>query len=142
MCNDGLLEPGDYGIFEDWSAIDRPRDGYVCIRDRLVLEGELQEMDDEGNFYNKELYKARVHAFFLAYHQVLTYCWWLLFCPTDLESYREFEVSLERVMFIVNSLISSILMERNLALVRALGKHEQGSGPPVDCWSNWKACQE
>jgi hypothetical protein len=38
MCEDGLLGPGDYGLFEDWSAIDRLRDGYIRIRDGLVLE--------------------------------------------------------------------------------------------------------
>ncbi len=142
MCEDGLLGPGDYGIFEDWLAINRLRDGYVCIRDGLVLEGEVQEMDDKENFYNKEPYKARVCAFFLAYHQVIAYCRWLLFHPTDLEHYCRFKVSLERVMFIPCLLISSVLMERNLALVRASGKCERGSGPPIDCWSNGTACQE
>jgi hypothetical protein len=38
MCEDGLLGPGDYGIFEDGSAIDRSRDAYIRIRDGLVLE--------------------------------------------------------------------------------------------------------
>ncbi len=88
-------------------------------------------MGNKENYYNKEPYKAHVHAIFLAYHQVLTYCWWLLFRPTDLERYGKFEVSLERVMFIAHSLTSSILMERNLALVCASGKREQGSGPPL-----------
>jgi hypothetical protein len=37
MCKDGLLGLGDYGIFEDWSAIDRSRDGYIRIRDGLIL---------------------------------------------------------------------------------------------------------
>ena len=60
MCKDGLLGPGDYGIFEDWLAIDGLRDGYIRIRDGLVLEGEVQEMDDKENFYNKGPYKARV----------------------------------------------------------------------------------
>ncbi len=41
MCEDGLLGPGDYVIFKDWSAIARSRDGYIRIRDRLVLEGEV-----------------------------------------------------------------------------------------------------
>jgi hypothetical protein len=41
MCEDGLLGPGDYGIFEDWSAIDRSRIGYIRIRDGLGLEGEI-----------------------------------------------------------------------------------------------------
>ena len=27
MCEDGLLGPGDYGIFEDWLDIDRLQDG-------------------------------------------------------------------------------------------------------------------
>jgi hypothetical protein len=38
MCENGLLGPRDYGLFEDWSAIDRLRDGYICIRDGFVLE--------------------------------------------------------------------------------------------------------
>jgi hypothetical protein len=50
MCEDGLLGPGDYGIFEDWSAIDRSRDGYIHIRDGLVSEGEIQEMNDKEIF--------------------------------------------------------------------------------------------
>jgi hypothetical protein len=50
MCKDWLLGPGDYGIFEDWSCIDKSRDVYICIRDGLVLEGEIQEMKDEENF--------------------------------------------------------------------------------------------
>jgi hypothetical protein len=124
MCKVGLSGPGDYGIFEDWLAINRSRDGYICIRDGLVLEGEVQEMDDKENLYNKEPYKAHVHAFFLAYHQVLPYCRWLLFHPTDLEHYCKFEVSLEWVMFIPRLLISSVLLEINLVFVRASGKRE------------------
>jgi hypothetical protein len=95
MCKDVLLGPGDYVIFEDWSAIARSRDGYISIKDGLVLEGEVQEVNDEVNFYDKEPYKAHVHAFFLACHQMRAYCLWLLFRPTDLERYREFKVSLE-----------------------------------------------
>ncbi len=106
---------GDYGIFKDWSAIDRSRDGYIRIRDGLVLEGEVQEMDNEENFYDEGPYKARVCRFFLAYHQVLAYCWWLLFHPTDLEHNCELEVSLEQVIFIACLLISSVLMDRNFS---------------------------
>ena len=69
------MGPGDYGLFEDWLAIDGLRDGYIRIRDGLVLEGEVQEMDNEENFYDKGPYKARVCGFFLAYHQVVTYHW-------------------------------------------------------------------
>jgi hypothetical protein len=64
MCKDGLFGPGDYVNFEDWAAIARSRDGYIHIRDGLVLEGEVQEMNNEENFYDKEPYKARVRAFF------------------------------------------------------------------------------
>jgi hypothetical protein len=112
MCEDGLLGPSNYGIFEDWSAIDRSRDGRLRNKDGLVLEGEIQEMEDEENNYDEELYKARVHAFFLAYHQMRAYCWWLLFRPTDLERYCEFKVSLERVMFYAHLLISFVLMDK------------------------------
>ncbi len=115
MCKDGLLGTGDYGLFEDWLAIDRSRDGYICIRDGLVLEGEVQEMDDKENFYNEGPCKARVCGFFLAYHQVLAYHWWLSFCPTDLEHYCKFKVSLKRVMFITCLLISFDLTDRNFS---------------------------
>jgi hypothetical protein len=50
MCEDGLLGPGDYGIFEDWSGINKSRDGYIHIRDGLVLEEEIQEMNNKENF--------------------------------------------------------------------------------------------
>jgi hypothetical protein len=53
MYEDGLLGPGDYGIFDDWSDIDSSEDGYICIRDGLVLEGEIQEMNDEENFLRR-----------------------------------------------------------------------------------------
>jgi hypothetical protein len=106
MCKDGLFGSGDYGLFEDWSTIDRSRDGYICIRDGLVLEGEVHEMNNEENLYDKEQHKARVCGFFLAYHQVLAYHRWLLFHLTDLECYRKFKVSLGQVMFIARSLIS------------------------------------
>jgi hypothetical protein len=105
MCKDGLLGLGDYGLFKDWSDIDRSRDGYIRIRDGLVLVGEIQEMNDEENFYNNGPYQACVCGFFLVYHQVVAYHWWLLFRPTDLEHHHEFEVSLERVMFIALLLV-------------------------------------
>ncbi len=60
-------------IFEDWSAIGRLRDGYIHIRDGLVLEGEVQEINNEENFYDEEPYKASVCAVFLAYHQMHAY---------------------------------------------------------------------
>jgi hypothetical protein len=113
MCKDGLLGSGDNGLFEDWLAIDRSREGYIRIRGGLVLEGEVQEMEDEENFYNEEPYKAHVCGFFLAYHQVLAYHRWLLFRLTDLEHYCKYEVSLVRVMFIARLLISFILMDKN-----------------------------
>ncbi len=97
---------------------------FALLRDGRVLEGEVQKMDDEENFYNKEPYKAHVCAFFLAYHQVVAYRQWLSFRTTDLKCYCEFKVSLEQVMFIAHSLISSVSMEQNLALVRASGKRE------------------
>jgi hypothetical protein len=36
MCKDGLLGPRDYGLFEDWLAIDGSREAYIRIRDGLV----------------------------------------------------------------------------------------------------------
>jgi hypothetical protein len=95
MCKDGLLGPGNYGIFEDWLAVDWSREEYLRIRDALVLEGGIQEMEDKENNYDEGLYKAHVYAFFLVYHQMCAYCCWLLFCLTDLERYCKFEVSLE-----------------------------------------------
>ncbi len=116
MCKDGLLGPGDYGIFEDWSAIVRSQDGYICIRDGLVLEGEIQEMNDEEIIYNDGPYQAHVCGFFLVYHQVVAYRWWLSFRPTELERYREFEVSLVRVMYLARLFIFLVLMERNFSV--------------------------
>jgi hypothetical protein len=110
MCEDGLLGPSNYGIFEDWLAINRLRDGYLCIKDGLVLEGEIQEMEDKENHYDKELCEACVHAFFLAYHEICTYRWWLLFHLTDLRRYHKFQVSLERVMVYAHLLMSFVLM--------------------------------
>ncbi len=62
------LGPGDYGLFKDWLDINRLRDGYICIRDGLILVGEIQEMNNKEIFYNNGLYQACVHGFFLAYH--------------------------------------------------------------------------
>jgi hypothetical protein len=115
MCEDGLLGGSNYVIFEDWLAIERSRDEPLRIKDGLVLEVEAQEIEFEENCYDAEPYKARVHTFFLAYHQVCAYCWWLSFRPTDLERYCEFEVSLEQVMFFACLLISFILMDRNFS---------------------------
>ena len=72
-------------------------------------------MDDEENFYDEEPYKARVCAFFLAYHQVRAYHQWLSFHPLDLEGYCEFKVSLERVVIFACSLIAFILMDGNFS---------------------------
>ena len=52
-------------------------------------------MNDEEKFYNEGPYEERVRGFFLAYHQVVAYHCWLLFCPVDLERFCEFEVSFE-----------------------------------------------
>jgi hypothetical protein len=75
MCMEGLLGPRDYGLFEDWSAIDELRKAYIRIRDGLVSEGEIFEMNNEENFFNEGPYQAHVCGFFLAYHQVVTYHW-------------------------------------------------------------------
>ncbi len=114
MCDDGLLGPSDYGIFDDWLAINRSRDVYLRIKDGIVTEGEIQEMEDKENHYDKEPYKACVHAFFLAYHEMRTYHCWLSFCLMDLERYCKFEVSLERVMFYAHLLISFVLMDKKI----------------------------
>ncbi len=95
LCKDGLLGPGDYGIFKDWSAINKLQEKYICIKDGLISEGEVQDMNDEENFYDERPYKERVRGFFLAYHQVVAYQCWLLFRLVDLECFREFEVSFE-----------------------------------------------
>jgi hypothetical protein len=93
LCEDGHLGPGDYRIFEDWSAIDKSKERFIRIKDGLVLEGEDQEMNDKENFYDEGPYKQHVCGFFLAYHQVVAYNCWLLFCLADLERFHEFEVS-------------------------------------------------
>ncbi len=93
LCKDGLLGPGNYGIFEDWSAINKSQEKYIRIKDGLISEGEGQDMNDEENFCDEGPYEEPVRGFFLAYHQVAAYHCWLLFCPEDLERFCEFEVS-------------------------------------------------
>ncbi len=95
LRDDGLLGLGDYGIFEDWSAINKSQEKYIRIKDGLVLEGEVQEMNDEEKFYNEGPYEERVCGFFLAYHQVVAFHCWLLFRPEEVERLHEFEVSFE-----------------------------------------------
>jgi hypothetical protein len=50
LCEDGLLGPGDYGIFEDWSAINKLQEKYIRIKDELISEGEVQDMNDKEIF--------------------------------------------------------------------------------------------
>ncbi len=92
LCEDGHSIPEDYRIYEDWSSINKSRERYIQIKDGLLSEGEVQDMNNEANFYDKEPYKERVHGFFLGYHQVVAYQRWLLFRPADLERFCEFEV--------------------------------------------------
>jgi hypothetical protein len=47
------LGPGDYVIFEDWSAINKSQEKYIRIKDGLILEGEVQQMNDKENFYDE-----------------------------------------------------------------------------------------
>jgi hypothetical protein len=116
MCKEGLLGPRDYRLFKDWLAIDGSREAYICIRDGLVLEGKIQEMNNEESFYDNGPYQARVCGFFLAYHQVVAYHWWLSFRPTELGRYCEFKVSLVWVMYLPRSFIFFVLMERNFSI--------------------------
>ncbi len=93
LCEDGHLIPEDYRIYEDWSSINKSRERYIRIKDGLLSEGKVQDMNDEENFYDEEPYEERVRGFFLAYHQVVAYQRWLLDHPADLERFCEFEVS-------------------------------------------------
>jgi hypothetical protein len=63
LREDGLLGPGGYGIFEDWLAMKKSQEKYICIKDGLILEGEVQDMNDEENFYDEGPYKERVCGF-------------------------------------------------------------------------------
>ncbi len=92
LCKDALLGPEDYRIFEDWLATDKLQERHVRIKDELILEGNVQEMNDKKIFFDEGPYKERVHNIFLAYHQVVAYQRWLLFCLADLECFCEFEV--------------------------------------------------
>ncbi len=95
LCEDDLLGPGDYGIFKDWSAINKLQEKYIRIKDGLILESEVQDMNNKENFYDKGPYKERVCGFFLVYQQVVAYHRWLSFYLVDLEHFCEFEVSFE-----------------------------------------------
>jgi hypothetical protein len=52
-------------------------------------------MKDEEKFLRQGAVRGTRLQFFLAYHQVVAYHRWLLFCPADLEHFCEFEVSFE-----------------------------------------------
>jgi hypothetical protein len=95
LCEGGHLIPEDYRIYEDWLAINKLQEKYIRIKDGLISEGEVQEMNDEENFYDEGPYKERVRGFFLAYHQVVAYHFWLLSRPADLEHFHDFEVSFQ-----------------------------------------------
>jgi hypothetical protein len=53
MCKGGLLGPGDYGIFKDWSAINKSLEKYIHIKDGLISEGEVQDMNKEEIFMTR-----------------------------------------------------------------------------------------
>jgi hypothetical protein len=97
LCKDGLLGPGDYGIFEDWSAIDKLQEKYVRIKDGLVLEGEVQEINNVEFFMMRGCTRNAFAVFSwrttrwlaVAYHR------WLSFFLVELERLCEFEVSFE-----------------------------------------------
>ncbi len=63
LCEGGHLIPEDYRIYEDWSSINKSRERYIRIKDGLLLEGEVQDMNDEENFYDKEPYEELVCGF-------------------------------------------------------------------------------
>ncbi len=63
LCKDGLLGPEDYRIFEDWSANDKSRERYIQIKDGLISEGEVQEMNGKENFYDEGPYEEHVCGF-------------------------------------------------------------------------------
>ncbi len=66
LWEDGLLGPGNYGIFEDWSATNKSQEKYICIKDGLVSEGEVQEMNNEEKFYDEGPYEECIRSFILA----------------------------------------------------------------------------
>ncbi len=63
LCKDGLLGPGDYRIFEDWSAINKLQEKYICIKDGLISESEVQDMNDKEFFYEEGPYKECICGF-------------------------------------------------------------------------------
>ena len=63
LCEDGHLIPEDYRIYEDWSSINKSRERYIRIKDGLLSEGEVQDMNNEENFYDEEPYEERVRGF-------------------------------------------------------------------------------
>ncbi len=73
LCEDGLLGPVDYGIFKDWPAINKSQEKYIRIKDGLISEGEVQDMNAEESFYDEGPYEERVCVF--SWHTTR----WLLF---------------------------------------------------------------
>jgi hypothetical protein len=81
-------------------------------------------MDDEGEFLQQGAVQGPCLFIFLGVPPGACLLLVALIHATDLEHYCEFKVSSEQVMFITCLLISSVLIERNLALVCASGKCE------------------
>ncbi len=63
LCKGRHLIPEDYRIYEDWLAINKLQEKYIRIKDGLISEGEVQEMNDEENFYDEGPYEKRVVVF-------------------------------------------------------------------------------
>jgi hypothetical protein len=93
LCKDGLLGPEDYRIFEDWSATNKLRERYMRIKDGLILEGKVQEMNNEEIFLMRGRRKNAFAVFSWRTTRWLPINTGSHFCPADLEHFCEFEVS-------------------------------------------------
>ncbi len=63
LCEGGHLIPEDYRIYEDWSSNNKSRERYIQIKDGLLSKREVQDMNNEENFYDEEPHEERVRGF-------------------------------------------------------------------------------
>ncbi len=83
----------EYHLYKEWDELTRARPRYVSIMDGLITENDEKEMNNKENHYNNRADEERSQAYFLAYHQLMVYHCWLLFCLEEAALFWRLKVS-------------------------------------------------
>jgi hypothetical protein len=94
LCNDDYsLCYDEHHISEEWKKVFRARPNYNSITSGLVTDEDKQKMNDKENQSGNGLDKDHSRVLFLAYHQLVAYHHWLLFCPDEAALFQRVKVS-------------------------------------------------